>query len=99
MSDERKTKEAKPKAEPTPAALCACGCGTATGKRSDWRQGHDQRAKGWLQRAIAGRMLEGERAKVAALLGRESAKRALASATFAPLAEAARAKLAETKAA
>jgi hypothetical protein len=80
-------------AEPKVAApkpLCVCGCGSETGKRSAWRQGHDARAKGWLQRVAAGRCFEGERELVEALLGRET-RGALKTETFAPLAEAARA--------
>jgi hypothetical protein len=89
-------KAAKPEAAPR---FCACGCGIQTGKRTHWRQGHDARAKGWLQRVASGRCFEGEREAVIGLLERESAKAALSSEAFAPLTAAAKAAIAQTKAA
>lgn len=84
------TKDTKPAAPPR---FCACGCGIEVKKKSDWRQGHDARAKGWLQRVSAGRCFEGERELVVALLANKSAARALSTESFAPLAAAAKAKL------
>lgn len=78
--------------------FCACGCGETVGKRSFWRQGHDARAKGWLQRVSSGRCFEGERELVVALLSRKEAKAALDTEFFAPLVEAAQAKLRPAKA-
>lgn len=84
------TQDTKPTAPPR---HCACGCGAEVRKKSDWRQGHDARAKGWLQRVSAGRCFEGERDLAAAMLANAGAQRALSTETFAPLAAAARAKL------
>jgi hypothetical protein len=81
-----------------PARKCACGCEATVGKRSFWKQGHDARAKGWLQRVAKGRCFEGETELVAALLERKEARAALETEFFVPLVEKAQAKLSKPKA-
>lgn len=93
------TTESKPAKVAAPAQFCFCSCGIESGKRSSWRQGHDARAKGWLQRVAAGRCFEGERELAEALLKRTDPRGALKTDAFAPLAEAARAALKQSAAA
>jgi hypothetical protein len=77
--------------KPKPELPCVCGCGETT--RALFVQGHDARVKGSLLRVARGVPLEGERSKIGTLLQRctkdERTKRALNSAAFVPLCEAA----------